>query len=229
MGDPVPGCHFTFFVGCTTDVTCGVCECVPTLGASEEASLRALGGSIGFISLSTSVDPRLGSALPEGSGRAQRTPDSAQILLQSPAAHDVSGAHSALTSIPYSAHSRRPAHDSGGRPSEASVPSSSFPTDQKEREKAKKKALKEAGVEVTVKKRFKVVEDHHDDCGENLSSLDDVSTTATFVDPYDFDTDEALSDEDHNAKLLSENVSAFPLDVSTVPRAAPGGTISFNI
>ena len=46
-----------------------------------------------------------------------------------------------------------------------------YPTDAKEREKARRKAEKEAGVEKVVQKRKKIMEDHFDDCGEDLSSL----------------------------------------------------------
>ena len=46
-----------------------------------------------------------------------------------------------------------------------------FPTDSRERQKAKEKADKEAGIERVVKKKFKVVEDHFDDCGEDLNSI----------------------------------------------------------
>ena len=42
-----------------------------------------------------------------------------------------------------------------------------YPTDAKEKEKAKKKRLQELGIEVKVKKRIKVVEDHYDDCGDD--------------------------------------------------------------
>ena len=44
-----------------------------------------------------------------------------------------------------------------------------LPTEAKER--ARKKALKEAGTPHVPQKKPKVVEDHYDDCGEDLSSL----------------------------------------------------------
>ena len=46
-----------------------------------------------------------------------------------------------------------------------------LPTDAKEREKEKKKQLKEKGTPHVPKKQFKPVEEHYDDCGEDLSSL----------------------------------------------------------
>ena len=46
-----------------------------------------------------------------------------------------------------------------------------YPTDAKEREKARRKKREEKGETITVKKRKKTVENHHDDCGDDLSSL----------------------------------------------------------
>ena len=46
-----------------------------------------------------------------------------------------------------------------------------FPTDERVEWKRKRKENKEKGIEV--KKRTKVVEDHHDDCGDNLLGLGD--------------------------------------------------------
>ena len=45
-----------------------------------------------------------------------------------------------------------------------------FPTDQKVREQEARRAAKEAGQEVVRVKRKKFVEDHTDDCGEDLLS-----------------------------------------------------------
>ena len=46
-----------------------------------------------------------------------------------------------------------------------------FPTDSKEKEKIKKAKLKEAGVEYKPKKKPVIIEDHFDDCGEDLCSI----------------------------------------------------------
>ena len=46
-----------------------------------------------------------------------------------------------------------------------------YPTNAKEKEKTQRKADKEKGSERVVKKKQKICEDHHDDCGEDLSSL----------------------------------------------------------
>ena len=54
-------------------------------------------------------------------------------------------------------------------------PTHAFPMDAKEREKAHRKKLKEEGKDHHAKQRKKIVEDHHDDCGDDLSSLQDES------------------------------------------------------
>ena len=46
-----------------------------------------------------------------------------------------------------------------------------LPTEAKEREKEQKKALKEAGTPHVPQKKPKIIEEHYNDCGEDLSSL----------------------------------------------------------
>ena len=46
-----------------------------------------------------------------------------------------------------------------------------FPTEAKQKEKERRKMQKEAGNPHVAKKRAKIVEDHLDDCGEDLASL----------------------------------------------------------
>ncbi len=48
---------------------------------------------------------------------------------------------------------------------------SSFPTEAKVTQKQKKLALEQGQEQVVVKKRAKKVENHYDDCGDDLSSL----------------------------------------------------------
>jgi len=50
-----------------------------------------------------------------------------------------------------------------------------FPTDAKERERAVRKKQKESGAQHVVKKKKKDVEEHYDDCGEDLSSLQELT------------------------------------------------------
>jgi hypothetical protein len=99
-----------------------------------------------------------------------------------------------------------------------------FPTDAKEKAKAKKKQLKEKGITIEVKKRHKVVEEHYDDCGDDLSSLQE-DTMHGLVRRCDFDSENELSDQDHEDCLYLDipwRWWAFPIDVSRVAKAQPG-------
>ena len=49
----------------------------------------------------------------------------------------------------------------------------SYPTASKEREKQKEAEEKSRGIEKVVKKKPKIVEKHHDDCGDCLDGLGD--------------------------------------------------------
>ena len=250
LGNKVPGCHLTCLVGATTDkIPMSPCGEVPTLSATPTASVLSLGGSVSYIALhlrhtlcarlglgyraGETVGTLLSLATPPGAfccrpvsdGRhqsprsigdlgqpsgSQRTPNSAQ----SPRANS---ALLQITTAENSAHDRV----------ENSVPIThdAYPTDAKEREKNRRKQEKEAGIERVVKKRKKIMEDHYDDCGEDLSSLHD-KTTTDFVYPCDFDTDDALSDDDRNQCLklqFGAQIQSYPVDLSKVAPAQPGG------
>ena len=97
--------------------------------------------------------------------------------------------------------------------------------DAKVREKERRQAEKDAGIERIVTKRKKIMEDHRDDCGEHLSSLHD-GTTSALTCPCDYDTDDALSDNDRNQCLLmmcGTHAQTYPIDVSRVAQAQHGG------
>ena len=51
-----------------------------------------------------------------------------------------------------------------------------YPTDSKEREKLEKEKLKAEGQVVEPKKNIFHIEDHHDDCGEDMASIDTTMT-----------------------------------------------------
>ena len=70
-----------------------------------------------------------------------------------------------------------------------------FPTDEREEWKRKRKENKEKGIEV--KKKLKVVEDHHDDCGTNLAGLGDPEVL--------FNIRQLQSDEEPLVKGLCEH------------------------
>ena len=57
--------------------------------------------------------------------------------------------------------------------SHTSAPSpQAFPTEAKEKERENRNRIKAAEGTIVVKKRKQVVENHYDDCGDDLSSLD---------------------------------------------------------
>ena len=73
------------------------------------------------------------------------------------------------------------------------------------------------------------MDDHHDDCGDDFSSLHDTTETMFSVEPTilpcEFDTDDALSDEDHDyclKVLLGDKLNAYPVDFSKVAQSQPG-------
>ena len=79
------------------------------------------------------------------------------------------------------------------KPRNTNVDPAAYPTDGRERQKKKEKADKEQGIEKVVKKKDKIVEDHHDDCGECLdsivTSLDAEESHFAFDQPDDWNYD----------------------------------------
>ena len=164
MGDPVPGCHFMCYVGTTYEFLCETCQEVPTPTACPETLGRSLGGMLATLAsfpdkYSSSISPtsvditatvRSHSRLSDGSqrnisDRLQRTPDS------------------------LNKRESLNLKDSLNKKTSQESPQQAFPTDAKERERERRKAQKEAGHEHVVKKKKKIVEDHFDDCGDDLS------------------------------------------------------------
>ena len=191
------GSHLAVYIGCSESLSVDACPCVPTLSTCRQASVESLSLIVEKIGLILDRPPSN-----EG---AHRVPDSA-VFTTSVA---ISGSASALEG--------RPADQQGKA-------EACFPTEAKVLEKQRKLADKAQGVERPVKKRVKVVEDHHDDCGNDLSSLDGREVSA-FTAPCDYNTDEEFEDEYSNMCLLSElgqSVLCFPIDVSKVAKAQPG-------
>ena len=62
------------------------------------------------------------------------------------------------------------------------------------------------------------MEDHHDDCGEDLSSLTEEQGTALCC-PCGTDSDDLSTELDHM-------LQAYPIDLSKVAHAQPGGVPS---
>ena len=84
-----------------------------------------------------------------------------------------------------------------------------FLTDQKEREKLRKEALKAQGIEPVVKKVKKVVEDHHDDCGEDLSGLPGFSLVS-----YDGDSDDVESSMLNHVSEFTVHTTQYHIDIT---------------
>ena len=78
-----------------------------------------------------------------------------------------------------------------------------FPTEEREAAKERKKKDKEAGIERTVRKRKKIVEDHFDDCGEDLSSI--VPDVDSYYNDNGFDSSDE-SDRDNNDVCALHNL-----------------------
>ena len=73
-----------------------------------------------------------------------------------------------------------------------------YPTEARERQKAREKRAKETGVTSKVQKRRKFVEDHYDDCGDDISSIveniDTFQATTVIVE----ELSESSDDEDYS-------------------------------
>ena len=107
---------------------------------------------------------------------------------------------------------------SGSQSAEAAAPA--YPTGSKERENERRRRLKEEGKEIPIKKKNIPVEDHFDDCGEDLSSL--IGTA--LIDGDESDGTSAIeSDAAHDEDLrCTLGVRAYPIDASKVAPAQPG-------
>ena len=153
MGDGAPGCHFPYYIGNTTTWQPESCGHVPTVLASAEAIERALSGM--YMHLASTMTGSSGTSSPTS---PHRICPSGVVGPMSPTSSGVQRTPNSLNIITE-------------LPLNSSAPAPAFPTDAKEREKERKKRLQEQGIEVKVKKKTKVVEDHYDDCGEDLSCL----------------------------------------------------------
>ena len=70
-----------------------------------------------------------------------------------------------------------------------------YPTEGRERQKAKEKAQKESGEEVVSKKRKQNVEQHFDDCGNDLASIESLLSTRCPSEESSETEDDAVSDD----------------------------------
>jgi len=86
---------------------------------------------------------------------------------------------------------------------------SAYPTDSKVREQEAKRLAKESGQPLPEKKkRPKVVQDHHDDCGEDLSSLGVSDQDPEYID-FVYDPDGDTLDDDVGLPGLVDSLDSF--------------------
>jgi len=99
-----------------------------------------------------------------------------------------------------------------------------YPTDSRERARDEKNRRKAQGIaERVVKKKVFKVEDHYDDCGDDLSSLGPDLLFVGISHPYHLDTDEEFVDRDYDLALRQHtSYPTYPIDPSTIAQPVPG-------
>ena len=205
LGNNVKGCHFAMYIGATWRLPFGPCAELPTLAATSAASLQSLGGTISAIAQTFPARQR--SALRGETRHYQSTAsDLPPTPLRGsagcdPSRQSCSGSKQTPNSaVPFSPEGGPRADSRDQR--DLRQQQTFNPTDAKVREKERRNRLKEQGIEHVVKKRKKIMEDHYDDCGDDLSSLQDKADLqhAGIVDinPCHYDTDDELHNEEIN-------------------------------
>ena len=228
LGDGAPGCHNGLLVGCSFPLPLLTCSHVPTSGGTPTAMRSSLEEVLRALCVHYLINNGL-SDLGEGCG-VPGDSGSREAEAAPPGTSDRTNTASCSVPVPQrtpdSALPDGRGVAGGGREAEPGISkTTAYPTDSKEREKQKRKEQKEKGEEVIVKKRKFHVEDHYDDCGEDISSLDprvDQADTR-FVLPCDYDTDQELSDQDHNECLLCETKFCYPIDITKIAQPTEEG------
>ena len=81
---------------------------------------------------------------------------------------------------------------------EEQTPKKVYPTDAKSREKERRNSQKASGKAHVVKKRVMNIEEHFDDCGDDLSSLKGVELCSlAWTSPLDEDAEPIMSETAH--------------------------------
>ena len=141
----------------------GIMQRSPHSSTISRTSLASLGGTISFI-LASLLSGDRGTELVSLS-----LPAPTQMLCCPPGLAPASAlCTSGSQQSPDSAQTQTTVE---GSQSAELHKASAFPTDAKEREKNRRKAEKEQGIERVVQKRMEIMEDHYDDCGDDDSSL----------------------------------------------------------
>ena len=88
--------------------------------------------------------------------------------------------------------------------------------------------LKAKRIERVVQKKKNIIEDHHDDCGNDMSSLQDRgdydNVDTNLVQPCDFDTDDELLDDQRNHVLRAPSGNSnhsYPINPANVAQPQP--------
>ena len=198
-------CHFTCMIGNTRDLKIEPCIEVPTLSATSQVTLRSLCGTI------THLLPEFRSNVSDATARGtcsfpsqSFTPSSDPNPPTEPVSTrgvttGIAGAQRTQDSTQSQPESSNSTHKSLSEDQRV-APQAAYPTDSKEREKARRELEKERGIERVVKKKVKIVEEHYDDCGDDMSSVD-TGIPLTCM-PCGCNTDEELSEEDNDTRLI---------------------------
>ena len=162
LGNRIPNCHLACYVASSQALGIEDCTEVPTLCATSQGATDSLGGILCHLTA---------SVLARVPARKTLCPPA---YVEAETLKHTSGAQHAPDSQPDCRAADSNEAGSSGDPAQPS-----FPTDAKEREKERRKLEKEQGIEHKVVKRKKIMEDHYDDCGDDLSSKSEVETTAS--------------------------------------------------
>ena len=207
--------HLTLFTGSSINVEekqgCGH---VPTPGCSALASKRTFGGIL--LSLATAVSrsgwafattpvafqsPSVAGRLPAGVSTALLPPRTGTSA-DDPAAGSQQAPDSRLLAQQIGGSHCAEADQHNSSPSNTKSTAAAYPTDSKEKERNRRNKMKAEGQEVVVKKKKFHIEDHFDDCGEDLSSL---GPDSEYTDVATDAREEAMwIDSDENAALLAQ-------------------------
>ena len=233
LGSTAPGFHFTVLLGKSygTAGDFGICEHVPSSGCQQLVMQRCLSACV--MTLSSILPGSLSAAVATlGSTHAcerrsvpgsQRTPDSEPLKV-----------HSEPLKVHFEPVTVHPDTCSGSSTAEATPTTSkdisAFPTASKEKERNRRNQMKADGQEIVVKKKKFKVEEHYDDCGDDLSSLgpmDHTMLTVGLSASYTLDSDEELIDQDFDRRMLQQLAyPTYPIDPSTVAPPPPAGNLA---
>ena len=212
VGDGVPGCHVTTYVGTTEDLQLEACSAVPSTDITVQSAASSLAGLLMFvISRSGYCNPAIyiRTAASEGIGEGDISSRWRSGVLQQAADSNYTNCvDSDQHQLKQDQKTRVEDH------SEDRSKGLSFPTDAKERERDQRRTDKEQGKERVVRKKKKVCEEHYDDCGDDISSLEERCTLFT-VFPSEYDTEEEQYYEMMNVFFPK---SQKEIDPSTVAR-----------